>query len=254
MPYRDIFGPDGSHWIRIQYFHSTNPYWPNGWARYQLFVPCLSSYFQYYKTVVSDSATFLEIEARKANQYVTNATVKDPRIWYGASAQAQEEQIFYHPASWPVNVVVICHESREKDEVHGMFVRGPLLRGKEMSSKIGAAFQEIYHTYAVRNDQGKVERRIQTEADAMYSARTMIQAPDGTMNDYQALWQGKAPWWERLHALVYGEAGTGKSSFAATWPKPILVLFFDPVGKDMPYIQVGLSVGGSESGLVADSF
>ena len=33
--------------------------------------------------------------------------------------------------------------------------------------------------------------------------------------------------------LVYGLSGTGKTSFAATFPKPLLVLFFDSPGKDV---------------------
>jgi len=35
--------------------------------------------------------------------------------------------------------------------------------------------------------------------------------------------------------LVYGDTGTGKSTFAASFPKPLLVFCFDPAGKDIPY-------------------
>lgn len=42
-----------------------------------------------------------------------------------------------------------------------------------------------------------------------------------------------------IHVLVYGDAGAKKSTFAATFPKPMLVLFFDPFGKDMPYLRRG---------------
>lgn len=42
-----------------------------------------------------------------------------------------------------------------------------------------------------------------------------------------------------LKCVVYGDAGAGKSTFAATWPTPILVLAFDPIGKDMPYLKRG---------------
>lgn len=44
-----------------------------------------------------------------------------------------------------------------------------------------------------------------------------------------------------LKVVVYGDAGAGKSTFAATWPTPILVLAFDPIGKDMPYMKRGKS-------------
>lgn len=42
-----------------------------------------------------------------------------------------------------------------------------------------------------------------------------------------------------LQALIYGDPGVGKSHFAATWPKPMLVLFTDPRAKAMPYLRRG---------------
>ena len=42
-----------------------------------------------------------------------------------------------------------------------------------------------------------------------------------------------------IHVLVYGETGSGKSTFAQTFPKPMLVLCFDPWGKHMPYTKIG---------------
>lgn len=41
------------------------------------------------------------------------------------------------------------------------------------------------------------------------------------------------------HFLLYGESGTGGSTGAATFPKPMLVFFFDPFGKDVPYLKRG---------------
>lgn len=38
--------------------------------------------------------------------------------------------------------------------------------------------------------------------------------------------------------LVYGDPGSGKSHFAATFPKPLLVLCTDPAAKAMPYLRV----------------
>ena len=43
-----------------------------------------------------------------------------------------------------------------------------------------------------------------------------------------------------IHCLVYGDAGSKKSTFAATFPKPMLVFCFDPFGKDMPYLRKGV--------------
>ena len=42
-----------------------------------------------------------------------------------------------------------------------------------------------------------------------------------------------------IHCLAYGEMGTRKSSFAATWPKPVWIALFDPPDKAMPYLREG---------------
>lgn len=40
-----------------------------------------------------------------------------------------------------------------------------------------------------------------------------------------------------LHVLLYSDSGGGKSTVAATFPKPMLVFAFDPRGKEMPYYR-----------------
>jgi hypothetical protein len=40
-----------------------------------------------------------------------------------------------------------------------------------------------------------------------------------------------------LHCITYGDPGGGKSTFATTWPKPMLVFLFDAYGKDGPYLR-----------------
>lgn len=42
-----------------------------------------------------------------------------------------------------------------------------------------------------------------------------------------------------IHALIYGDAGTFKSTFAATFPKPMLVWNFEGLGNDAPYLRCG---------------
>ena len=44
---------------------------------------------------------------------------------------------------------------------------------------------------------------------------------------------------EPIHVLVYGEPGAGKSTFAATFPNPKIVMMFDPMGKETPYLKKG---------------
>lgn len=44
---------------------------------------------------------------------------------------------------------------------------------------------------------------------------------------------------DNLHVLLMGRPGSGKSTFAATFPKPMLVFGFDPGGKEDPYLERG---------------
>ena len=52
---------------------------------------------------------------------------------------------------------------------------------------------------------------------------------------------------EVAHTLLYGESGSGKSSGAATWPKPMLACFFDPMYKERPYLYTR---GGKPRGVI----
>ena len=47
---------------------------------------------------------------------------------------------------------------------------------------------------------------------------------------------------QRPHIRVagYGVPGCGKSTFFATFPKPMCVLFTDPLGQETPYLRRGL--------------
>ena len=42
-----------------------------------------------------------------------------------------------------------------------------------------------------------------------------------------------------LHILIYGEPFVGKSQFNRSMPTPHLIFFFDPSGKDVPYLSLG---------------
>lgn len=60
-----------------------------------------------------------------------------------------------------------------------------------------------------------------------------------------------------IHALVMGQTGAGKDTFAATFPKPMIVFFFDPIGKDLTYLQPHPQRGGEavpQAGALEDVF
>ena len=52
---------------------------------------------------------------------------------------------------------------------------------------------------------------------------------------------------EIIHAMPYGDPGSEKSTFAATFPKPMVVLFFDPFAKAGPYRRRGTKFQDSVS-------
>lgn len=49
----------------------------------------------------------------------------------------------------------------------------------------------------------------------------------------------------RSHWLLYGDSGSGKSTSAATFPAPQLVMAWDPIGKEYPYKKYWLAQPGT---------
>lgn len=50
-----------------------------------------------------------------------------------------------------------------------------------------------------------------------------------------------------MHILLMAKSGGGKSTLCATFPKPMLVMSCDPVGKEVPYLERG-QPGGVQKG------
>lgn len=203
-----------------------------------------------FKTLVIDSATAAEMAARNMHRFVLNPGAnKDQRQWFAGSTDALELSLFCQVSALPCNVVVLCHVDQDKDERFGMFVRNPRLPGR-LRSGLGSAYGEFYHLSVEKEG-----RKLQTVTNEMFGASTQIQAPDGVYPDYELLWSN----WDKLgyeralgHWLVYGDSGAGKSTFAATFPKPILVLCFEGIDKATPYRILG-KADPLEKGLVRAS-
>lgn len=188
-----------------------------------------------WQTVVIDSVTFMEMSARKWDQFVLNPRSEDGRQWYGASTEMLEQMLMMRLSGLQINVVILCHVDHEKDEANGTFLRVPMAPGR-LRGKLASAYSEYYRLHVDKSG----EHMIQTKSDNIWSATTRIGAPNQCPNRYSQLW---ANWHgsikPALHVLGYGDAGAGKSDFAATFPKPMLVFHFDPYGKDTPYLQRG---------------
>ena len=186
VPIRDIKRQDGV--IRLEYYHSESPYHPNAHSRFMARMSVLHNEYDVWKTLVVDSTTFVELEARKWHQYELNPSAKDARQWYGGSKELLEEMLMMRFASLPMNVLVLTHIDEDKDELYGEIVRNPALPGK-LGKRMASAFGEHYRMYCVRNEEGKLVRLLQTVNDGRYAAQTQIDAPDPCYPHYASLWE-----------------------------------------------------------------
>ena len=155
----------------------------------------------------------------------------------------------------PYNVGVSLHASREKDEVSETYVRNLAAPGRLSSRhQLAAYWPEVYRAYArieaatTAGEDSKIHHLLQTKLGRIdgeqWFAASQIKPPPGNpcWNEFESLWQGEEAK-PGLHALVYGDTGAGKSTFLASFPKPMLVLHFDGLGKEGPYLQYGWDGG-----------
>lgn len=241
VPYRDMQHADGL--VRIEYYHNDSIEKPDVFTPYRYRMGMLSNEYEWWKTLVTDSVTFMELSARKMEEKILNPMTKfargtDTRQWFAGGTDSLEEMLVMRMASIPFNVVVICHINERKNEVSGEILRGPFAPGRLATrGLLNAAYQEQYHLETMRNSEtGELVRLCQTGNRDGWVACSQIGAPDPCYPHYESLWEGREGG-ERppIHALLYGDSGVGKSTMAATFPKPMLVHCFDPFGKDLPY-------------------
>ena len=234
---------EGMEQTRVLYFHDSNAKEPRAFAEFQSIVtalPQLVATFG-YRSVVVDSLTYMELSARMQDKYVTNLGSRDPRRHWAASTDALEEVLMISLSGLRCNVGVVAHESMDKDESLGYIVRNPAAPGR-LQTRLASAFGEFYHAYVQRDDAGKAFYLMQTRTSASFAAGSSVEVPEQITNTFNAgLYVTPNP----IHMLVYGEPQSGKSSFMASLPKPLLVLFFDHLGKDTPYVS-----GGADKGLI----
>jgi len=70
----------------------------------------------------------------------------------------------------PCNIILICHEKADKDELTGKIHIKPLING-QMKDKIGKDFEEVY-AMVKKVTQGKATYSMNTVGDSMRSCRT----------------------------------------------------------------------------------
>ena len=234
--------------VQIEYYHDINFIEPHQIKRkagvsvqdikpdaYERFLKRMGSFqaeYTHWQTVVVDSVTTMEISARRWDQFVLNPSAEDGRQWYGASKDFLERMLLGRFGALPMNVVVLAHIDDEKFEHHGTQRRMPMAPGK-LRGSLPSQYGEVYHAYVDKDG----EHYLQTHTDALWTCTSAIGAPNPSTPHYAALWPDAHR--QPIHVLTYGDFGAGKSTFAATFPKPMLVFAFDAHGKDTPYLRGG---------------
>jgi len=139
------------------------------------------------KTVVLDSYTSMN-EHLKRLLMAANSTSTMTLPLYGV-ALTNYETVNNTLLRLKCNVIFICHERADKDELTGRISYLPLIDG-QMKDKIGVGFEEVYWLRkTVRGD--KVTYEMLTVGDSMRSCRTSRDIPMIVPSDFSKLYGGR---------------------------------------------------------------
>jgi len=235
IPYRDIVHPDGL--VRVEYYHEDDVEQPQAFTKFRSRMSMFQNEYASWKSVGFDSATLMELCARMYEKKILNPETKDARQWWAGGTDSCEEMLVVRSAGLPMNVGLLCHVDKAEAMIANESVRNASLPGRLSSrGQINAAFQEQYYIYTRKLENGDRVFEMKTQNDGRHQATSQIDAPNPCYPHYSSIWsrwQGAEK--PNVHIMIYGDTGTGKSTFLATFPKPLLVWCFDPHGKDFPY-------------------
>lgn len=231
--------------IRIENYCDPDPQAPTGYLRFlNRMLTVQGTAASQWGSIVIDMVTSMEIMARKYHQYVLNPTTREPRQWWSGTTDTLEENLYVRCGSLRTNVCVLAHVDKDKSQVASDTVSVPNAPGR-LRGGLPGGFSELYYAYVSRDNEGTLQYLLQTQNDGRFAASSQIDAPNpvavprtrSPWREIYSNWNGaKRIYW---HGLVYGDSGTGKSSFARWLPKPQLVLCFEGLGKDTPYLKLG---------------
>jgi len=200
IPFRNVIHPDGL--VRIEYYNRTDDIDnPTAFSNFRTRMGLLHEEYDVWKTIVVDSITFMELQARKLEEKVLNPLAPgvtlytkggggDQRMWFAGATSSLEELLCVRLAGLDMNVVVVAHVDKDKNMISGEIVQVPFAPGRLSSrSLLSAAFAEQYRLYTVRNKEGEREYCAQTTNRDGFQAGTQIEADDPSYPHYAALWR-----------------------------------------------------------------
>lgn len=172
--------------VRIEYYHDVKEL-PEAYSKFLARMGTIHLEFDQWATIGLDSMTMCEFASRKWDEKILNLGHRDPRSHYAQSKNMLEELFYSRMAGFPTNVVVTAHVDEQMSEIHGQILRSPAAPGK-LSSRIGAAFQEVYRLFIQRDEAGNRQRVIQTDSDGQWSAQTQLDIPMYIQPTFEALY------------------------------------------------------------------
>lgn len=201
-PFRDVLmnKKDELKW-RVEYFHDMEmgkigkKGRPDGISAYRRFrnrVDRLYDELDQWRTIIVDSTTYMELAARKFEQYVLNADAvgQGKQQWWAGSTETMEEMLMCVFANFPCNVVVIAHLAPDKKRVKTgadnlvLSLNAPGRLGRTLPTGYG----ESYHAYVQEDDNDQAQFWLQTRSNDEFFAGSQIQAPNPCAPNYKALW------------------------------------------------------------------
>lgn len=126
-----------------------------------------------YKTLVLDSITTFSCAA--LNHIVkTNPGVKRPMPGHPSMQdygilKREFERLIPGLLSLDMNVIMLGHETMEKDEITGEIIRGVMMDGS-FAQRLPIYFEEVFRAYV--DDKG--QHMLQTKSDSKYKCRSQI--------------------------------------------------------------------------------
>lgn len=138
-------------------------------------------------TVVLDSYTTMDEHIRRLLTAVGGLAAMSLPL-YGALLQNFEE-MNNTLLRLPTNIIVICHERLEKDELSGRIIYRPLVSG-QMSNKIGKDFEEVYCMEKTVKG-GVAKYSMNTVGDSMRSCRTSHFLPARVEPNFVSIYKSK---------------------------------------------------------------
>lgn len=136
-------------------------------------------------TVVLDSYTTANEHIKRLILAVNQAITMSQPLW--GALLTNFEELNNTLLRLPCNIIMICHEKINKDELSGAITYRPLIDG-QMGSKIGKDFEEVYYMdKVIRGTDVKYE--MMTVGNSMKSCRTSRVLPARVVPNFEEIYK-----------------------------------------------------------------